>query len=137
VAESDFEVVVAGEFQKSGIVLNLRFPFQHHRGEIVVTDGVRDPSKGGEGHQMTLDKKLKATSGKEVSKEISGVAEEKDEAVESSKLGMMDHRPITLPFFSWEEAERMIDLGHLLTKFSSIGDHCRITYPYPLSLSHL
>jgi hypothetical protein len=50
---------------------------------------------------MPLDKELKGTAGKDVGKQIPRVAQDKDEAVEFSKLGMIDKTPIRLRFLPW------------------------------------
>ena len=75
---------------------------------------------------MPLDKELKGTAGKDVSKQIPRVAQDKDEAVEFSKLGMIDKTPIRLRFLSWQESELMIGLRHLFTELPRVLDHCRV-----------
>lgn len=64
---------------------------------------------------MPLDKELKGTAGKDMGKQIARVAQDKDETVEFSKLGVMDKRPVYLCLFPWNKGERMISLGYPFT----------------------
>jgi hypothetical protein len=50
---------------------------------------------------MPLDKELKGTAGKDMGKEVTRVAQDKDEAVEFTKLGMMDETPVCLCLLCW------------------------------------
>jgi len=75
---------------------------------------------------MPLDKELKGASGKDMGKEVARVAQDQDEAVESSKLGMMDETPVCLCLLSWEEGEMVIGLRHLFTELPRILDHRRV-----------
>jgi len=45
---------------------------------------------------MPLDKELKGAAGKDMGKKIARVAQDKNKAVEFSKLGMIDKTPIRL-----------------------------------------
>ena len=76
---------------------------------------------------MSLDKELKGTAGKEVGKEVARVTQDKDEAVELSKLGMIDKTPIRLRYLSGEESELRLGLRHLSTKLSRVLDDCRVS----------
>jgi len=101
IAQADLDMVMAGEFQKAGIILDFRAAFQDHGGEVIVPDGMGNSREGGKGQEMTLDKELERAAGEEMGEQIPRVAQEKDEAVEFSQLGMMDKTPIGLRFFPW------------------------------------
>jgi hypothetical protein len=99
ITQADFDMVVAGELQEPGVILDLGVALDHHGSEVVVAEGMGNSGEGGEGQEMTLEKELEGGAGKDLGKEIARVAEEKSEAVEFSQLGMMDHEPIDLRFF--------------------------------------
>lgn len=79
---------------------------------------------------MSFDKELKGAAGKDMSKEIARVAQDKDEAVEFPKLGMIDKTPVYLCLLRWPKGEWVIGLGHLLTEFPRILDHRRVANLY-------
>jgi len=75
---------------------------------------------------MSLDKELEGAAGKDMSKQIARVAQDKDEAVEFSELGMTYKTPVYLCLLRWSKSEMMVDLGHLFTELSRVLDHGRI-----------
>ena len=86
--------------------------------------------EGGEGQEMALDKELERAAGEEMGEQIPGVAQEKDEAVKFSQLGMMDKTPIGLRFFPWEKSKGMIRFGDLGTEGPGILYHRRVANLY-------
>jgi hypothetical protein len=99
VAQADFDVVMAGELQKARIILDLWPTLGHYGSEVIVADGVRDSPEGAKGHLMPLDKELEGAAGEEMGEQIPREAQERDEGVEFSQLGMMEKTPIGLGFF--------------------------------------
>ncbi len=59
-------------------------------------------------------------------KQIPRVAQDIDEAVKFSKVGMVDKTPVCLCLLPREKGERMIGLRHLFTEPPRILDHRRV-----------
>ena len=65
--------------------------------------------KGLKGQEMTLDEKLKLALGKEVGKQVTGIAQDYDKTAELTQVGIIEEEPVNLSLFTRKKLKRVVD----------------------------